>query len=266
MIGGKSGQWYYYNGNKWIRQDPEFPDEEAVESGESGGYSIDPDRPDAEDRSEEDISVTVSPSSDDEGDKEVDNATVLLPQEEEKEDQNYRFKDDGEVRQRIDLEDSRETVTMDPNLTTRQPPVSRTCKNCSAQIPQGVEFCPECGANREGEKPATPKEEDLSVQYYKNEIEIKRIRLSSLIFLFGGFGIIVGVVFGAVFGVLDVFGGLLDHFPSMLQEARGKLQGGLIFGALGGISFSIVHMALAAILGTLYNLLSMILGGVKFKF
>lgn len=264
MIGGKSGQWYYYNGSKWIRKDPEYlQEEEAEEPGQEDlsaetRYQVG----DKEEEEDESSAKEEEPPAEDR----ADSATVLLQQEEHRIEEEYRFDEGDRVRQKIDLEENRDTITMDKDLTTQQAPSLRTCKSCGTEIPADAEFCPRCGADRDGHKPSGQKEEELSVQYYKNEIEIKKIRLSSLIFLFGGFGIILGVIFGAVFGVLDIFGDLLKQFPSMLQEARGKLQGGLIFGALGGIFFSIVHMLLAAILGTLYNILSFILGGVKFKF
>jgi hypothetical protein len=261
MIGGKTGKWYYFNGNKWIRKDPDILDE-VVSKSET--VLMDP----ADDNQPVDSGITQGISLNKNGNpgQELknprDNATVFL-----KRDSNlgegYKYQEDSEQESDIKFEDKKNVFNRVELPDSFKNSKTVKCRKCGEMIAQQVKFCDYCGeSTKPGQSRASKKH---SFAYNKDEMEIKRIKLASLIFLFGGLGVIVGVVLGAVFGVLDVFPKLLSFFPAMLQDARGKLQGGLIFGALGGITFSLLHMILAAIAGIIYNMLSSIIGGIRFK-
>lgn len=175
----------------------------------------------------------------------------------------YKFNDTSDKNDDIRFEDKKTVHNQIQLPDTSQNDRTVKCRKCGERISSDAQFCDHCG---ESIKPGQIKKVKKSALVYnKDEIEVRRIKLSSLIFLFGGLGVIVGVIMGAVFGVLDVFPKLLSYFPAMLQDARGQLQGGLIFGALGGIAFSLSHMILAAIAGIIYNMLSSIIGGIRFK-
>jgi hypothetical protein len=94
---------------------------------------------------------------------------------------------------------------------------------------------------------------------------IRSVRIVSLIFFFGGLGLVAGVIFGATFGIFKIFGDLIFQFPLMLQEMQGKIQGGLFFGAIGGIAGFIGCALLAVLFGLLYNALAFVFGGLRFK-
>jgi len=94
---------------------------------------------------------------------------------------------------------------------------------------------------------------------------ITSVSVPSLMFFFGGFGLIAGVILGATFGIIKIFGDLIFQFPMMLQEMQGKIQGGLFFGALGGISGFLAFAVLAFVLGLLFNLIAFVFGGLRFK-
>ena len=91
------------------------------------------------------------------------------------------------------------------------------------------------------------------------------MRIISLIFFCGGVGLIVGVIFGATFGIFKIFGDLIFQFPMMLQEMQGKIQGGLFFGALGGIFGFMAFAVLALVSGLFFNLIAYVFGGLRFK-
>ena len=85
-----------------------------------------------------------------------------------------------------------------------------------------------------------------------------------MIFFFGGLGLIVGILFGATFGIFNILGDFIYQFPIMLQETRGKIQGGLIFAAMGGISGFIFFAFISIILTGIYNFISFFFGGLRF--
>jgi hypothetical protein len=51
----------------------------------------------------------------------------------------------------------------------------------------------------------------------------------------------------------------------MLQETRGKIQGGLIFAAMGGICGFILFALVSVIISAIYNGISYFFGGIRFK-
>ena len=99
----------------------------------------------------------------------------------------------------------------------------------------------------------------------EDELLIKYVNIVSLIFFLGGLGMISGVILGASFGIFKIGGDLIAKFPAMLQGTHGKIQGGLLFGALGGILGFFACAFLAIVMGLVYNLVSYIFGGIRFR-
>lgn len=135
------------------------------------------------------------------------------------------------------------------------------CKICKARIPVQAVFCQICGANQKEPQKTGPAQG----MRHPSEMLVKSIKLVPMIFFFGGLGLIVGVLLGATFGIFDIFGDFIFQFPVMLQETRGKIQGGLIFAAMGGISGFIVFALFSVILTGIYNFISFFFGGIRFK-
>jgi len=99
-----------------------------------------------------------------------------------------------------------------------------------------------------------------------DELVITAINMVSLIFFMGGIGMIVGVLFGATFGIFtDIFGEMITFFPEILQGTQGGLAGGLIFAAIGGIGGFIAFAIAAMVISSIYNLIAFIFGGIRFK-
>jgi hypothetical protein len=140
-----------------------------------------------------------------------------------------------------------------------EPEAQVLCKFCQSRIQKHDLYCNFCGGQQKGTaKSSAAKMSD-------GELLIKAVRITSLIFFFGGVGLIVGVIFGAVFGIFKIFGDWIYLFPTMLQEMRGKIQGGLFFGALGGIFGFLAFAVLAVLKGLFFNLIAYVFGGLRFK-
>lgn len=138
-------------------------------------------------------------------------------------------------------------------------PAQVLCKFCQSRLEKHDLYCNFCGGQQKAAtKPPARKIPD-------GQLLIRAVSIPSLIFFCGGFGLIVGVILGATFGIVRIFGDLIFQFPMMLQEMQGKIQGGLFFGALGGIAAFLAMALLAVVLGLLFNLIAYVFGGLRFK-
>lgn len=139
------------------------------------------------------------------------------------------------------------------------------CKMCKSRIPAYAVYCNFCGANQKDSEAKT-KAADRFTPQMESELLIKSVKITSLLFFLGGLGLIVGVIFGAVFGILKDFLPLVSsQLPMMLSETRGGIAGGLIFAAIGGIGGFVVSAINAVFISLVYNGISFIFGGVRFK-
>jgi hypothetical protein len=140
-------------------------------------------------------------------------------------------------------------------------PGQRICKFCKSRISSHALYCPICGGNqKETEKISTVK--PLKGE---SELLVKSIKFIPMIFFFGGLGLIIGILFGATFGIFNILGDFIYQFPVMLQETRGKIQGGLIFAAMGGISGFMLLAFFSVIVTGIYNFIAFFFGGLRFK-
>jgi hypothetical protein len=133
------------------------------------------------------------------------------------------------------------------------------CKFCHSRLEEHDAYCKFCGAGQKAA--ARPPSRRLA----EDEILVKSVRILSLVFFFGGLGLAIGVIFGASFGIFRILGDFIFQFPVMLQEMRGRVTGGLFFGAIGGIAGFASFALLAALLGLLFNALAFVFGGLRFK-
>jgi hypothetical protein len=133
------------------------------------------------------------------------------------------------------------------------------CKFCQSRLEMHDVYCNFCGGQQKGATKSSAR------KVPDGQLLIKAVSLPSLIFFFGGIGLVAGVILGATFGILKIFGDLIFQFPMMLQEMQGKIQGGLFFGGLGGISGFLAFAVLAVACGLLFNLIAYVFGGLRFK-
>jgi len=133
------------------------------------------------------------------------------------------------------------------------------CKFCHSRLGEHDAYCKFCGGSQKTTAKAPERHGG------EGEMLVRSVRILSLAFFFGGLGLVLGVVFGATFGIFKIFGDLIFQFPLMLQEMHGKIQGGLFFGAMGGIAGFVGCALLAVLLGLFFNALAFVFGGVRFK-
>lgn len=133
------------------------------------------------------------------------------------------------------------------------------CRFCHSRMAEHDAYCRFCGASPKAG--AAKPERRLA----GDEIQISAVRVFSLVIFLGGLGLVLGVVFGASFGIFKILGDLIYQFPVMLQEMRGKFLGGLLFGAIGGIAGFLAFAVLGLLLGLFFNALTFIFSGLRFK-
>jgi hypothetical protein len=164
------------------------------------------------------------------------------------------------------LQEEMKTDEKAPAAATREIPgkggekPESLCKYCHSRLEEHDVYCKFCGGNQKAaaKQPARRLAED--------EIQVRAVRLFSCALFFGGLGLVLGVVFGATFGIFKILGDLIYQFPVMVQEMRGKFLGGLFFGATGGIAGFIALALLGTLLGMFYNALAFVFfGGLRFK-
>jgi hypothetical protein len=249
MLGGKTGKWYIHDGNRWNEADPyerftapitrEIPQKETSET-----MLIE--QPFPSDEKESAVSEPARTIEFHEYDDDI------KPREEPKKQQYSYIEQEEEIK--VSQVSRRDYDTIE-------------CKVCKSRIPSYSVFCQICGANQKeldektmSAKPSTKKEGE-------SELLIKSIKYTSLIFFLGGLGLILGVIWGATFGIFKtVLPNIAkDYLPLILSETRGGIAGGMIFAAIGGIGGFIISALISVLLSAIYNLISFIFGGIRVK-
>lgn len=297
MLGGKTGRWYIHKDNQWVESDPYellFPShEEEAEAGAAldlGGYTeVVPARGltgerDIAQEEEAELEQGDGASGVFTGVGGSDTAPVPTVTDSRK----YSFGEEEPrpvavqvslpvepqpvPRVRYEQKIEEKAVIQEQEVQLKEEPARPVshlgdhiaCKVCKSLIPPHAVYCSFCGAHQEalGKRPAV-KVKSVEAE---SELLIKSIKIWSFFFFLGGVGIFLGVILGAIFGIFkDIIPVLHQQLPLMLQETRGQLTGGLIFAAAGGIGGFIVSAVFSLILSSIYNLISSIIGGIRFK-
>jgi len=137
------------------------------------------------------------------------------------------------------------------------------CKFCHSRMDEHDAYCKFCGASQKA--PDSRLSKQPARRLAEDYIQFKSAHILSMVIFFGGLGLVLGVIFGASFGIFKILGDAIYQFPVMLQEMRGKIQGGLFFGAIGGIAGFIGFGVLAALLGMFFNALCFVFTGPRFR-
>jgi len=255
MIGSNTGKWYIYNGTDWKEKDPyEGADLSKTQNFNNLGSETVGNHQEEEQQDDEIIL--------EQREVEHDVEEIILEQKEEdiliesESSQPKSFGDEAILHEEQKDEISEEESSDEP-VPSSGSDLSVLCVICKSKIDNHSVYCSYCGANQKelSNKKSKPGEELL----------IRSVRISSLIFFFGGLGLIAGVIFGATFGIFDIFNDLLDKIPKMFADYRGKLQGGLIFAAIGGIGGFLGSAIIFGIAGLIYNVFSYLFGGIKIR-
>ncbi|MCP5102325.1 MAG: hypothetical protein GY950_03050, partial [bacterium] len=170
----------------------------------------------------------------------------------------------AEVSESAGTEVITDTTARADTLLEEKPARQTICKVCKAKVSFYAVYCQVCGANQK--ELAASSKKVTKARARETELLITSIKTTSLIFFLGGLGLIVGVLLGAAFGVFKILlPELQPLLPEMLADTRGGLAGGLIFAAIGGITGFIFSAAAAAVIGSVYNMVAFIFGGIRFK-
>jgi len=240
MIGSNTGKWYIYNGSDWKEKDPY----NEVDLSKTQNFN-----------NLESETVVVH------NEEEPQNEEIVLEKKEqdivfESEDTVGKSFETNEVKEEEQNLEISEEEPAEETFTT-QDSSNVLCVICKSKIDNHSVYCSYCGANQ---KELTSKKSKPG-----EELLIRSVRITSLVFFFGGLGLIVGVIFGATFGIFDISNDLLNKFPEMLAETRGKIQGGLIFAALGGIGGFFGSAIVFGLAGLIYNTFSYLFGGIRIR-
>ena len=247
MIGSNTGKWYIYNGTDWKEKDP-YSDADLSKTQNFNNIANESDEIQHEENEQSnEIDLEQKEVTFDHQEQEI---VIDNDRSDEK-----SFETEELVKEEEAIEMHEENASSDP-VTTKDD-MTVNCIICKSKIDNHSVYCGYCGANQKelSSKKTKPGEELL----------IRSVRITSLVFFFGGLGLIAGVIFGATFGIFDIFSDLLSKFPEMLAEYRGKFQGGLIFAALGGIGGFFGFAIFFGIAGLIYNAFSYLFGGIRIR-
>jgi len=294
MLGGKTGKWYVYNGTDWKESNPfqEPPQPTSVYTETGGETTVDAESENANAFIGSGIGTGLgveagnniqidrfgdeSMAGDGEGDRGGEEEGK--GEEEENIDKNKEEYETGDeepfvldVTGEISTREAPTPAMVDGSAgmdalahEKDQPDRYTICKICKSKISQYSIYCPVCGANQKDAAAPSLKADRTVVK--ENELLLASVKIASVVFFLGGLGLIIGVLWGAAFGVfkthLPEFQPLL---PDMLADTRGGIAGGLIFAAVGGIAGFTISAFTAAVLSIIYNIIAFIFGGIRFK-
>lgn len=263
MIGGKSGKWYTYNGKEWQESNPYPVEAEPVSTEEhidtsdnpfpsQSGYSIYGD-----DVSQEEDNVRF---------QEREHTTTTIDFESESEGE-PTTEHSEEYKQNV-YEASPQTRTLStlvtPKAEAKNEPVSPSRSLAEEQKSPSRETTYK-QSTRNASAPQQSSELELKKITPPTYITIKQISLLPAMLFSGGLGSIIGVIFGAMFGIFKILESLSSVFPMMLVEMRGKVFGGLLFAAIGGLAGFILLALLGALVSLFYNTVSSVFCGLRIK-
>ncbi len=127
------------------------------------------------------------------------------------------------------------------------------CPRCGKEIMEDLETCPYCDYTFE------PKKETKEIY-----LRISKIRELGFAFFLGGAGLILGIVFGALIGVLSSLP-FVDILPDAISSTRGHFLGAILFGG-GGAILGFLSFSFAGLLISLFlNFIFFLFGGPKIK-
>lgn len=133
--------------------------------------------------------------------------------------------------------------------------VSVQCPRCGKDLPENSQFCPYCNYILE------EKKEEKGEEIF---LRIGSIKVFSLALFLGGAGMVLGIIFGALIGVLNNFP-FFDILPPFINSTRGHFKGALFFG-IGGALIGFLSFWFTGIVISLFtNFIFFLFGGPKFK-
>ncbi len=129
----------------------------------------------------------------------------------------------------------------------------KICPRCGSTLKNEYRFCAVCGLSLE-------KAED------EHSFKFKKLAIGPSFLFSGGMGVILGAIFGVLIGASDYFYSFVTFLPLFLRNIQGRFMGGLVYGVLGAF-FGFVFIGVCGLLLILLaNLISSLFGGFKITF
>jgi len=132
--------------------------------------------------------------------------------------------------------------------------VPLVCPRCGKNLPEGSQVCPYCDFTFEEKR--EEKEEII--------FRIGSLKVLSFALFWGGAGLVLGIIFGALIGVLSSFP-FINTLPESITATRGHFIGAILFGIGGAIAGFLFFWFFGLIISLFTNFIIFLFGGPKFK-
>ncbi|MBU1474054.1 MAG: zinc-ribbon domain-containing protein [Acidobacteria bacterium] len=135
------------------------------------------------------------------------------------------------------------------------------CPDCGKPLKKGERFCVDCGTKdlRSEETAEFPDERSGEI------FIVRSILPMSLSLVFGGFGLLVGIVLGVFAGATELLSSVHQLMPAFIHNLRSSLGGGVIYGLFGGLYGFLSMWALGFLLAFLTNISISMFDGIKVR-
>jgi hypothetical protein len=112
-----------------------------------------------------------------------------------------------------------------------------------------------------------PQDEMSEERYFKEDYNsiLRSLSPASVFFFMGILGIIFGFIFGVFVGASNFFLAIVRILPEILQSIHGKLLGGVVFGILGGMLGFLLLGIIGFLQVLLVNVILSFFGGIKVR-
>ncbi len=107
--------------------------------------------------------------------------------------------------------------------------------------------------------------ESANQKQKREKFRLLSLPLGSTSLFFGGLGLLLGVMSGAIAGSTRFFIHSFHFLPVFLQEIMGKLTGGIIFAALGGLAGFVSGWVAGVLVSLFFNFTSSLTGGLVIR-
>jgi len=151
--------------------------------------------------------------------------------------------------------------------------LAEVCGGCGGRVGGGADeeagsepaADPSTGIAEEIAASALPKEDSVAATATGagRSLTVRSVRPLSCLWLFGGIGLLAGILLGLLAGATAFFPGLAGALPASLKDMQGQIVGGFVFGGLGGIAGFVGFGLAGFILALAANLVLSFIGGLK---
>ena len=162
--------------------------------------------------------------------------------------------------------DGKDWIQSDPTSVTETKTI---CRNCGFANRAETETCADCGESlrKKGKSPSQRKARKEEKWAFEDEkranFVFRSFRPFSFLLFAGAVGLLLGIFIGAFIGATNYFAGIVKFLPSLFQENKGNLLGGVIYAGLGGVLGFMVFGLLGYCNALFINVISSFVGGIK---